>query len=140
MTSRGRIGALFAALLALVSGSLRAQSDVVTLDKAPQAWVVYAQRVSQLFQTALESDAAHRVHARFEQSASGATGGAPPVLRVKAWFEPDGRVSHVEFDSLGDNEADAELRQVLLAQNIGAKPPHGMAQPLVVRLMFGAAL
>ncbi|WP_152693140.1 hypothetical protein [Caballeronia mineralivorans] len=133
------VALLGAVLLGLEGGSLSA--DAVTMDEAPQAWVVYAQRVSQQFEKALEgkSEAAQRFHANFEQGASGVTPDAPPVLRVKVWFDSKGQVRRVEFDSLGDDGADAALRQVLLTQVLGLSP-RDMKQPVIVRLSLAAQL
>jgi hypothetical protein len=140
--SRSRIRALGAAVIAMLSGGLATQAGAVTIDTAPAAWVAYAQRASRQFQLALESDAAaaQRVQARFAQQASDATGEVPPILRVKVWFETSGRVNRVEFASLGNDAADADLRQVLLTTAIGAAPPEHMKQPVVVRLSVAAQL
>ncbi|WP_323120588.1 hypothetical protein [Burkholderia alba] len=139
-----RVGALGAALCALASGGLWAKPEAVAADEAPQAWVAYAQRVSQRFQDSLEGsgEAAQRFHAFFEQRAASEAQGAavPPILSVKTWVNAQGQITRVEFAPLGSDAADADLRALLLGQRIGAPPPRGMRQPVVVRLSLAARL
>lgn len=139
MTRGGRIGALGAALLALVSGDLWAKQGPVAVDEAPRAWVAYAQRVSQRFQSALDGsgEAAQRFHAFYEAKASDASA-LPPMMSVKTWLDARGQITRVEFTPRGSDEAEADLRALLVGQRLGAPPPRGMKQPVVVRLSLAA--
>ncbi|MFL9864925.1 hypothetical protein PQR67_12180 [Paraburkholderia fungorum] len=135
---RHGLRALGAALLALFGAGAHAQSQQpVPAAQAPQAWVAYAHQVSQQFQHALEGESpeAQRFHAFFEQRAAsdGHVADMPPVLSVKAWFDAGGHVVRVVFTPLGNEQADADLRTLLLEQSAGI-PPRGMRQPLVVCL------
>ncbi|CAB3643411.1 hypothetical protein LMG24238_00493 [Paraburkholderia sediminicola] len=129
--------ALGAALFALLGAGAQAQSQPVPAAQAPQAWVAYAQGVGQQFQTALEgaSAEAQRFHAFLELRAASDSeaGSAPPMLSVKVWLDASGHIVRVAFAPLGDQQADDDLRTLLLAQSAGV-PPRGMRQPLVVRL------
>ncbi len=162
---RGVVGSLGAALLAL-TGSVwaGAQPAPVTADAAPQAWVSYAQQVSARLQSALSGDAetAQRFGVFFDQwvaasapaadvsEASGvasngdavAAGGPPPTLKVRVWLDRTGHVTQVSFDAaaIGDDQAVADLRALLLQQSVGAPPPRAMKQPVVIRLIPGAQL
>ncbi|MFL9888505.1 hypothetical protein PQR66_36150 [Paraburkholderia agricolaris] len=131
---------LGAALFALFGAGAHAQSQPVPAAQAPQAWVAYAHQVSQQFQSALEGESpeAQRFHAFFEQRAASAgsdghVADIPPVLSIKAWFDASGHVVRVVFAPLGNQQANADLRTLLLEQSTGI-PPRGMRQPLVVRL------
>jgi hypothetical protein len=150
----GLLGTLGAALLALTTGAWSAPAQSVSADQAPQAWVMYAQRVSERFQTALASDAqpAQRFKAFVDDRiaadtpASG-TDAAPDTipdslstLRVKAWLDEKGQVTQVEIQGVDDPQAEADLRALLLAQNVGEAPPRRMPQPVIVRLTVGAEL
>jgi hypothetical protein len=131
-----------AALLALFGAGALAQSQQpVPAAQAPQAWIAYAHQVSQQFQNALEGESpeAQRFHAFFEQRAAsdGHVADMPAVLSVKAWFDAGGHVVRVVFAPLGNEQADADLRTLLLEQSAGI-PPRGMRQPLVVRLHLSA--
>lgn len=134
---RRGLRALGAALLALLGAGAAAQSQPLPAAHAPQAWVAYAQGVGQQFQTALEGESpeAQRFHAFLELRAASDSeaGGAPPMLSVKVWLDASGHIVRVAFAPLGNQQADDDLRTLLLAQSAGV-PPRGMRQPLVVRL------
>jgi hypothetical protein len=140
------IGALAAAVVGLLGMGAPAQAGTVPVDQAPEAWVLYAQRISAHFQTALEGEtaAAQRFHAFLEQRASSDAAadstGVPVVLSIRTWISAAGRVTQVEFTPLGDPQADADLRQLLRAQSVGHAPPPGMRQPVVVRVSLSAQL
>jgi hypothetical protein len=129
----------------------------VSVERAPQAWLAYAQRVSETLQTALASDTetAHRFNEYFSNWVGSDAGTVappqaltagvplpfdPPTLKVRVWLDRTGQVEQVEFDDVGDDIADADLRSLLLAQTVGAPPPRLMKQPVVVRLSLGAEL
>lgn len=103
----------------------------------PQAWMRYGQLAGQQFQTWLEADgdAADRLHRYLEARVLNESAAAPPpAIVVRAWIGPNGAVTHVEFASLGDPDADATLRQLLTAGPLAEPPPPDMLQPLRVRL------
>lgn len=157
----GVAGALGAALLALTHSVWAGTgAQHVSIEKAPQAWLAYAQRVSETLQTALSSDTetARRFNDYFSNwvdTDAGALAQAPqaqkpadgaplqfdpPTLRVRVWLDRTGRVEQVQFDDIGDDVAQADLRSLLLAQTVGAPPPRMMKQPVVVRLSVGAEM
>ncbi|HEY3598837.1 MAG TPA: hypothetical protein VGL08_15150 [Paraburkholderia sp.] len=154
----GVVGAVGAALLAFTQGVWAgAPAQPVSADDAPQAWLSYAQLVSQSLQTALATDTevAQRFNdffgnwvntdaGLFPQSQLPADGEPlpfePPTLKVRVWLDRAGHVERVEFDQVGSDEAEADLRSLLLAQSVGEAPPRRMKQPVVVRLSLGAAL
>jgi hypothetical protein len=150
----GLLGTLGAALLALTTGAWSAPAQSVPADQAPQAWVMYAQRVSERFQTALASDAQpaqsfkafvdDRIAADTPASGTEAAPDTIPdslsTLRVKAWLDENGQVTQVEIQGVDDAQAEADLRALLLAQNVGEAPPRRMPQPVIVRLTVGAEL
>ncbi|MNR63492.1 hypothetical protein D3C85_1858230 [compost metagenome] len=53
---------------------------------------------------------------------------------VRLWVTPQGRIERLEFDSLGQAQADADLRQLLAADPLPEPPPRDMRQPLVLQL------
>ncbi|WP_396332508.1 YbaB/EbfC family DNA-binding protein [Burkholderia anthina] len=126
--------AAFVVAWALVTGMpARAQTADV-----PQTWISYAQLVGRQFQGWLEGDgpAADALHAYLEDRVVHATADAPPpAIVVRAWIGATGAVTRVEFDTLGDANADAALRQLLTkAGPLTEPPPPDMRQPLRVRL------
>ncbi|WP_204356147.1 YbaB/EbfC family DNA-binding protein [Burkholderia sp. JP2-270] len=104
----------------------------------PQTWIRYGQLAGQQFQAWLEADgdAADRLHRYLEARVLNASADAPPpAIVVRAWIGANGAVTHVEFASLGDPDADATLRQLLTAGGpLAEPPPPDMLQPLRVRL------
>jgi hypothetical protein len=176
----GVAGALGAALLAFTHSVWAGTgAQHVSIENAPQAWLAYAQRVSETLQTALSSDTetARRFNDYFSnwvdtdagtlaqtpqaaqsmqaaqaaqaaqsmQAAQKPSDGAPlpfdpPTLKVRVWLDRTGQVEQVQFDDIGDDVAEADLRSLLLAQTVGAPPPRMMKQPVVVRLSVGAEM
>ncbi|WP_144152892.1 YbaB/EbfC family DNA-binding protein [Paraburkholderia sp. BCC1885] len=107
----------------------------------PEPWIAYAQLVGHQFQVWLEADddTANQLHGYLENRILNAKGDAPPpAIVIRAWIDPSGQVSRVDFDSLGDPKADAILRQLLTTHPITEPPPSDMRQPLRVRLHLEA--
>jgi hypothetical protein len=107
----------------------------------PQAWVTYAQLVGEQFQRSLEAydDTANELHAYLEDRMQHPQGDTvPSMVVVRAWIGTDGSVTRVAFDSLGDAQANDDLRAVLMAHAIGVAPPADMRQPLRVKLVLEA--
>jgi hypothetical protein len=151
----GLLGTIGAALLALTTGAWSAApAQPVSPEQAPQAWVMYAQRVSERFQSAIASDAQpaqafqafvdDRIAAETPASGPGVASDAIPdslsTLRIKAWFDEAGQVTRVEIEGVDDPRAEADLRALLLAQSVNEAPPRRMPQPVIVRLMVGAEI
>jgi len=160
MSYRWKSGAWVVAVLGLLHGTWAgAQSGPVAPGQAPAAWIAYAERVSQQFQSTLagESEPAQRFRdyvgrvadarsATSDAARDGAASGdrsAPvdlPGFRVKVWFDNSGVVTRIETNDVEDAQAFGDLRAALLGRHVGARPPRGMKQPLIVRLATGAGL
>ncbi|HEY1611569.1 MAG TPA: YbaB/EbfC family DNA-binding protein [Paraburkholderia sp.] len=129
-------GAMAVALLVAWHPGAWAQTQNV-----PQRWIDYGQLVGTQFQAGLEhnDDEANQFHTFLENRILNAKGDTPPpAIVIRAWIGPDGTVSQVDFDSLGDAQADATLRKLLTAHPISEPPPPDMLQPLRVRLHLEA--
>ncbi|KVL64769.1 hypothetical protein [Burkholderia ubonensis] len=137
MTGAGRIGA---ALHALLTRGRPARRGPVAAGDAPAAWADYAQRVAQRLAAALDGTdaAASRLRARLERDASRSEddehGDAPPALRLKAWLDRRGNIERVESAPAFAPDVAADLRSALVGRRVGAPPPRGMTQPVVVRV------
>lgn len=139
-------------LIARLAGALRAslartpggQSGPIGLDDAPEDWRAYAEQVSRCVSEALEAlgdgqACASPSHALLDGYALGcaAAGIAVPALRLRAWLDARGRIARVETSVGGAaGELDAALSAALLGRPVGATPPRGMPQPVLVRLAF----
>ena len=118
-----------------------AHSAAAQTTEVPQTWITYAQTVGEQFQRSLEAydDTANELHAFLEDRMQHAPADTiPSMVTVRAWIGNDGSVTRVAFDSLGDAQADNDLRAVLMAHAIGVSPPADMRQPLRVRLVLEA--
>ncbi len=114
----------------------------IAADAAPASWVRYAQRVAQAFEESLagQDSRAVRFHTFLESAAVNAQERPPPTdIIVKAWIDEQGKITRVEFDSLGTAQADQDLRVLLMRHEIGEMPPPDMRQPLRVRLRLSVA-
>ncbi len=138
--SRASRFTLFRCLIALGALSAPTFADA---QSPPPSWLRYAELVSRRFQASLaESDPiADRFHAFLERQAIAAHD-RPPIstIPVKVWFSASGEVNRVEFESLGNAQADRDLRPLLTRHPIGEAPPSDMRQPLILDLALWVKL
>lgn len=110
----------------------------------PEHWISYAQLASHQFQDWLsDADSAPvvRLHEWMQQRLlDQAPSMPPPPLVVSVWVAADGRVTRLEFTSLGHPRADADLRAVLTAQPLPEPPPADMRQPMRLQLSLDFAV
>jgi len=136
-----RVRALAAGMLGLglaAAGAPPAQAQAAV----PQHWISYAQLASNQFQAWLsdpENEAVVRLHESLQARMLDSGGQPPEPVVVRVWVDVDGRVYRVEFATLGDARADADLRGVLTAQPLSEPPPRDMRQPMVLRLKLDFA-
>lgn len=103
----------------------------------PQHWISYANLAGNQLQSTLSDPAdavVQRLHAWMQARLLREGAPPPPPLVVRVWVAADGRVERVAFASLGDAQADADLRALLTAQPLSEAPPRDMAQPMVLQL------
>lgn len=139
-SSQSRWRRYLAALITSFVASLpAAQAQMQT---PPQHWLDYAQSTSDQLQTWLSdgsSELVVRLHAWLEQRDTNdrLMGTSMPVV-TRVWISAQGWVERVEFESLGDPQADADLRALLSRKPLSAPPPADMRQPLVLQLSLDA--
>nr|WP_243771556.1 hypothetical protein [Burkholderia sp. D-99] len=121
-------------------GRARHEAKAAAADDAPAAWSAYAQRIAQWLQATLdgESDdaAVCRLRAGIERWAGeqADAGDDGPVLPVRAWLDRYGHVTRIDSGAAAQPVLDAALHAALVGRAVGAAPPRGMAQPLVLRM------
>ena len=116
--------------LASLLGLLALGSGPVAAQEAPAHWMAYAASVGgQLQQRLQQPEDPHVQRVLAWMQAQPATP-APAPLVVSVWIAADGRISKLEFDSLGDAGVDADLRATLQAAPLTEAPPTDMRQPL----------
>lgn len=114
--------------LAAVFGALALGSAAASAQEAPAHWMAYAAAVGGQLQQRLQQEQdpqAQRVLQWLQAHPD-----TPTPLPVSVWIAADGRISKLEFDSLGDAQVDADLRATLQAVPLQAAPPADMRQPL----------
>lgn len=117
--------------LAATGAPVQAQTPV------PQHWISYANLAGNQLQSTLSDPAdavVLRLHAWMQARLLREGAPPPPPLVVRVWVAADGRVEGVAFESLGDAQADADLRALLTAQPLSEPPPRDMRQPMVLQL------
>lgn len=130
------IGITVSATPVLAQTPARAQAQPA--QPIPQHWVSYAQLVGNQLQDRLgdaQSEAVVRLHAWMQERILKEGQAVPPgPLVVRLWIAADGSVSRLEFATLGQAQADADLRAVLTAEPLSEPPPRDMRQPMVLQL------
>lgn len=110
----------------------------------PQHWISYAQLASNQFQAWLSdpgNDTVVRLHGWWQERmlSGGPIIAAVPTVVVRVWVAASGQVERLEFPSLGQAQADADLRSLLTAQALSEPPPPDMKQPMVMELALSFA-
>ncbi|MGJ7502143.1 YbaB/EbfC family DNA-binding protein [Variovorax sp. ZT5P49] len=127
--------------LAGAAAPLAAPAQAQRQQQVPPHWIGYANLASSQFQTSLSdpaSETVRRLHAWMQErmlddGRAAATAPPAPVV-VRVWVAADGKVERVAFDSLGNAQADRDLRTLLTAQPLAEPPPRDMRQPMVLQL------
>ena len=129
---RRALGGLGLGLLSAAPAAAQAPAG----QPVPGHWLSYAQSVSLAFEDRLgnqASETVQRLHAWLQQCLQ-QTAQAAPALVVRLWVAPQGQIERLEFDSLGQAQADADLCQLLASDPLPEPPPRDMRQPLVLQL------
>ena len=104
----------------------------------PQHWISYAQMTGNQFQAWLsdpDSETVQRLHAWMQERMLQEGPAVPPApLIVRVCVGQAGKVERLEFASLGQPQADEDLRALLTAQPLSEPPPPDMRQPMVLQL------
>ncbi|WP_143012422.1 TonB C-terminal domain-containing protein [Variovorax sp. EL159] len=143
-TMRPRWGRLRLALgwlglgLASATVPVMAPAQAQTQQPVPQHWISYANLAGNQLQSSLSDPANEtvvRLHAWMQERMLKEGQSAPPTpVVVRVWVAANGKVERVAFDSLGNAQADADLRALLTAQPLAEAPPRDMRQPMVLQL------
>lgn len=131
-----RVRNAVAGLLGL--GLITATSPTAGQASVPQHWIAYAQLASGQLQGWLgdgSNESAQRLQEWGQKHLSNSAASAVEnAVIVRLWVAPSGKVERAEFASLGDAQADADLRHVLTEQAISEPPPNDMALPMTLGL------
>lgn len=124
--------------LGLASAAAPVAATAQTQQQVPQHWISYANLAGNQLQSSLSdpgSDTVVRLHAWMQARMLKEGQPIPPApVVVRVWVAPSGKIERVAFDSLGDAQADTDLRALLTAQPLAEPPPRDMRQPMVLQL------
>ncbi|MNR77995.1 hypothetical protein D3C72_86810 [compost metagenome] len=126
--------------LTVSSAPVMAQTPMA--QSVPQHWVSYAQMAGNQLEAWLSdpaNDTVVRLHSWMQERLLKEGAPLPPPLVVKVWVAPDGKISRTDFASLGQAQADADLRTLLTTQSLSEPPPRDMRQPMVLQLSLSFA-
>jgi hypothetical protein len=101
----------------------------------PTHWIAYARMTGNALQARLSEGTGElisRLHERLSARQERRAASLPVVVRI--WISPEGRIARSAFDTLGDPQADADLRAILHSHPLLEPPPADMLQPLVLQL------
>ena len=136
-----RLPGILAAMVALIPGvgaAGEATPQSMTPSEAPAAWVAYAEAVTTTLSDWLGEDgeAATRLRA-YLQAARPAEDQPTPPLLLKVWIDRQGVVERLEFAPFAHEEANADLRTVVVGRRLAAPPPE-MLLPLRIAIEITA--
>ena len=124
--------------LGLASATAPVAATAQTQQQVPQHWISYANLAGNQLQSSLSdpaNDTVVRLHAWMQERMLKEGQSAPPAPGVgRVWVAPSGKVDRVAVDSLGDAQADTDLRPLPTAQPLAEQPPRDMRQPIVLQL------
>lgn len=112
-----------------------AASGPISPSAAPAEWVRYAEGAGEQVKAALDGgdEAALRLRAYLQASAGGSAQGTR-TLPLKIWVSPDGAISRVEFPPFLHDQANADLRQLLVGRKLAGNPPADMRLPMNIHV------
>ena len=136
----GRLATTMAAVLGLTLPASFAMAQQVSPEAAPKAWVDYAQTVTGMITEWLRSDseAAMRLRTYVDGLRPDATASSPPVV-LRVWLDSKGVITKVEFPPFAHEEANNDMRSLLVGRAVSANPPRGMLLPLLLAVQLDPA-
>lgn len=124
----------------LLLGGLAATSSAGSTESpVPGPWLAYATSASTALAQRLarsEDQRVARLQAFLQQHPDTAL---TDTLAVSLWIDERGQITRSQFTSLGDAQADADLRALLDHAALPGPPPPGMRQPLRLGLSLQPA-
>jgi len=123
---------------ALAASPAAAQS--LSPEQAPAEWVRYAEYATKTITTWLEapSEAAIRLRAYLDATRSAPDQPTAPLM-LKIWIDKDGTVSRIEHAPFAHDEANADLRALIVGGELDVSPPEDMLLPLRILVQLPPA-
>ena len=132
--------AALGSVFAMDAASAQTSSPDMSSMTPPAEWLAYAETATTALTAWLEADteAASRMRGRLETVSR--TPDAPaPLMEVRIWIAPDGRVSRIVGPLPDDEGAQADMSLIAASASLPA-PPADMVQPLRVGVRLEPAV
>jgi hypothetical protein len=125
---------------AVLVSAVPAQAQTVPPSAAPVEWVRYAESATASITTWLESDseAAQRLRAYLDSTRPAGDQPTPP-LQIKVWVDAGGTVSRIDFTPFAHEEANGDLRGLIVGRQLPGPPPPDMLQPIRIAVQLDPA-
>lgn len=116
-----------------------ASAQTIPLSQAPPAWVRYAESATGTITGWLreESETGVRLRAYLEGTRE-AEGQPTPPLMLRLWIGADGAVTRVEFTPFAHDEANNDIRSLVVGRKLPSAPPADMRQPMLLGVQLDA--
>ncbi len=115
-------------------------AQTVTPSAAPAEWVRYAEGATATITEWLqaEDETATRLRGYLDRTRPSADQATAP-LQIKIWVDAEGAVSRIDFPPFAHEEANADLRAVIVGRRLAGPPPQGMLLPMRIAVQLDPA-
>lgn len=135
-TSRWRALATGLAAALGLAAPVQAQTQSLTPEAAPLAWIAYAETATHTIRVWLEEEGEAPSNLRRSLHETRPAPDQPtPSLELKLWVDPDGVVSRIGTASLVQDAINADLQSSVHGRRL-PPPPAGMLQPLRIAVQL----
>lgn len=136
----GRLATTIATVFGLSMPASVALAQKVNPEAAPRAWVAYAETVNRKVTEWLrsEDEPAVRLRAYIDGLRPAADQSSLPIT-LRLWIDAKGVVTRVEFAPFAHEEANTDLRGLLVGRAVGVSPPRSMLLPLRLTVQLDPA-
>lgn len=119
--------------------SVPASAQSISPQEAPAEWVAYASYATTTITKWLEaeSDTATRLRTYLDATRPSPDQPTAPLL-IKVWIDTDGTVSRIDHAPFAHQQANADLKALIVDGHLDASPPDDMLLPLRIVLQLPA--
>jgi hypothetical protein len=123
----------------VLASAAPAAAQTVPPSAAPAEWVRYAEAATATITGWLEAEdeTATRLRGYLDRTRAADDQPTPPI-QIKIWIGPDGVVSRIEFPPFAHEEANNDLRNLIVGHRLSAAPPADMLQPVRIVIQLDA--
>ena len=137
---RHGFGSRLAAALGLcLAMSSVANAQTIPPSQAPAEWVRYAESATRTVTGWLREESETGVRLRtYLEGTREAEDRATPPLMLRLWIGADGAVTRIDFTPFAHDQANADVRSLIVGRKLPSAPPVDMRQPMVLGVQLDA--